>query len=275
MTKFAVALSVMFSALTAQAGLLESKVQSGTHQGENLLALVSQKVPARAVKDAFGFYDRYEGTKRTALIYSVGSEKNKPNVSDFVCDSTGVICRTETVQQTLFANTRYLVIFDLNQSSMTPRLHIVDLTTGDVTSLFASHGKGSTCPKDITRACTFISNRDSESSPLGFFVTGHTYFGEDGWTVPVVGLQASAAGVERNDVPTTIVIHGASYASPDFRRAHGYMGRSLGCPALSFDDIKAWKDRLQDGALFYFFHNSLPETSAPVSNIVAPITDVR
>ncbi len=267
MKKLALCISILFTGLVAQAGLLEMKIQTGSHQGESLSAVVSQKVPARAVNEAFAFYDRYTGTKRSALIYSIGPEKNKPNLSDFVCNSARTVCQTETVHQTLFANTRYLVIFDLNQSSMKPRLHIVDLTTGDVTSIFASHGKGSTCPGDITRACTFISNRDSDDSPLGFFTTGHTYFGDDGWTIPMIGLQGSALGVERNDVPTTIVIHGASYASSEFRRAHGYMGRSLGCPALSFDDIKTWKDRLQDGALFYFFHDSLPTTPAPVSNI--------
>ena len=154
---------------------------------------------------------------------------------------------------------------------MTPRFHMVNLNTGDVISLFASHGKGSTCENDPARACTFISNRDSESSPLGFFTTAQPYFGDEGWTIPMIGLQGPYPGTERNDVPTTIVIHGAPYASSEFRKKHGYMGRSLGCPSLSFQDIKTWKDELKDGVLFYFFHDSLPLENAPVSNIISKL----
>jgi|GEM_PF-268322 len=270
MTKLMILLAVLFQSLASQASLLEATIAQGPHQGESLLSVVSQTLPARAVHDAFTFFDTNQGVKRSALVYSTAPNAAKPPVTTYVCDKAGIVCKKEIVQQTLFANSRYLIIFDLNQSSMTPRFHIVDLTTGEVTSLFASHGKESTCPNDMTRACKFISDRDSGATPLGFFLTGHTFFGQDKWEIPLIGLQGPAVGAERNDVPSTIVIHGAPYASAAFRQLHGYMGRSLGCPALSFDDILAWKDRLQDGALFYFFHDSLPAQLAPVSNVVEP-----
>lgn len=269
MTKLILLIAITVSAFSAQAGLLEAKIQSGPNQGAGLYEVVSRKVPARALNEAFSFFDRYNGMKRSALVYSLTPKPGNSKLSIYDCDSTGVICKTEFIRQELFANKQFLVVFDLNQTSMLPRLHIVNLQSGEVTSLYASHGKESSCANDPTRACKFISHRDSEASPLGFFITGHTYFGEVGWTIPLNGIQGEAPGVLRNDVPTTIVIHGATYASPEFRRSRGFMGRSHGCPAISYNDLDAWKDRLQDGALFYFHHDSLPRELAPVSYLLS------
>lgn len=255
--------------LAAEAGLSDLSIESGPRQGQSLMSVVSEKVPARAVREAFAFFDKYQGQSRSALMYSIGPIA--PKLQGYQCDNTGVDCKTKTVIQQLFQNKQFIVIFDLNETSMKPRLHIVNLGTGEVKSLFAAHGKQSSCPKDPTRACKFISDRDSEASPLGFFLTGEVFFGEVGWTVEMSGLQGSALGATRNDVPTTIVMHGAAYASPEFRRTRGFMGRSYGCPALSYDDIRMWKDRLSKGALFYFFHNSLPTTAAPASSILSPL----
>ena len=252
--------------LAANASLKDAVISVGSNRGLSLLATVSKKVPARAVEEAFTFFDKNEGVRRTALIYPIAPVPPTNTFEDYICNLAPYECGGVSLVQRLFENQRFMVIFDLNASSMKPRFHIVDLVTGDVTSLYASHGKGSTCANDPSRACKFISDRDSEASPLGFFVTAQSHkLAKARWVIPLIGLQSAASGASRNDVPSTIVIHGAPYASAAFRRAHGYMGRSLGCPALAFSDIAAWKDRLQGGALFYFFHDSLPHESAPAS----------
>lgn len=251
-------------AVSAGASLSDAKIAVGPFHGQSLKSVVSKSVSPRAVDEAFAFYDRYEGSRRSAVMYTLGRLPGTKALG-YQCFQGRPDCETKVVSQTLFENKSYLVIFDLNESSMKPRLHIVNIQTGEVSSLFAAHGKESGCAKDLTRACRFISDRDSEASPLGFFLTGDLFFGERGWTIEMSGLQAAAPGVSRNDVPTTIVIHAADYATPEFRRKRGFTGRSYGCPAMSPDDVDTWKDRLKGGALFYFFHNSLPKNFAPVS----------
>lgn len=266
MNQLLLALVISLSALTAKANLLDAVITVGPNRGETLLATVSKKVPARAVEEALTFFDKNNGVRRTALIFPIAPVPPTNTLEDYICNMPPYACSSESVVQKLFENRRFIVIFDLNQSSMRPRFHIVDLMTGDVTSLHAAHGKGSTCANDPSRACNFISDRDSEASPLGFFATGKSHkVVKERWVIPLVGLQGAGPGASRNDVPSTIVIHGAPYASPEFRRAHGYMGRSHGCPAITYSEIAAWKDRLQGGALFYFFHDSLPREAAPAS----------
>src|SRR5262249_13878496 len=71
---------------------------------------------------------------------------------------------------------RYMVIFDLNLHASLPRLHIINLQTGYIRSVLASHGRGSDCGgKRVGYACKFISDRESEASPLGFFATDELF----------------------------------------------------------------------------------------------------
>ena len=77
---------------------------------------------------------------------------------------------------------------------------------------------------------TKFSNRvNSKKSSLGFFLTNETYFGSNGYSLRLDGLEP---GINNNARKRTIVIHGAKYANPDFIKKTGRLGRSWGCPAL-------------------------------------------
>ena len=56
-----------------------------------------------------------------------------------------------------------------------------------------------------------------------------------------------------------IVVHGASYVSPEFAERHGRLGRSWGCPALRPAVARPIIDAIKDGgALFAYYPNRGP-----------------
>jgi hypothetical protein len=235
----------------ARAGSLEDYViPSGPHAGQKLIDVVrndKSHIPHRAIQEAFDFFDRYRGTSRSFKYLSLGPDPGNGNVTELF---SNVLTGTGPT----IGNPRYMVIFDLDLNSSLPRLHLIDLTTGEIVSVQAAHGKGSECGAGF--ACKFISDRDSDASPLGFFSTGTLYTGENeerqiGPTIRLNGLEGASNGFSGNDFPSTIVIHGAPYVS------NGHAGHSLGCPALNPTVIGELKDKLKDGALFYFYHASL------------------
>jgi hypothetical protein len=145
-----------------------------------------------------------------------------------------------------------IVIFDLDASSISDRLHIIDLATGSVESVQAAHGSGSECKgKRVGFACTFISDQESKASPLGFFVTGQTYLAHAGPAIRLYGLESPSYGFSGNDVASNIIIHGADYVQKN------HVGLSWGCPALNPSVLERVKNKLRPGTLFYFYHSSL------------------
>ena len=65
-------------------------------------------------------------------------------------------------------------------------------------------------------------------SSLGFYLTGSTYRGKNGYSLLLDGLEKGINDCARE---RAIVVHGAAYANPSVCRG-GRLGRSFGCPAL-------------------------------------------
>ena len=78
---------------------------------------------------------------------------------------------------------------------------------------------------------------------LGAFVTGADYYGQHGLSLKLHGLEAQNDKAEER----YIVIHGASYVSPDRDK----MGRSWGCPALEKGVAEELIPILEGGAFVY------------------------
>jgi len=55
----------------------------------------------------------------------------------------------------------------------------------------------------------------------------------------------------------SIVIHGAKYVSDDFIRKHGRLGRSHGCPALSFSSFQQVIDLIKGGSCLFIYQDAL------------------
>lgn len=247
--------SFIFTFQAAAAPLRERVIRSGPHAGQKLIDVVEDytvpgeslgarvHIPSKALRDAFNFFDRYAGTTREYNY--IGVNLKSPGLQ--------YLGGIKTTTGPTIAKQRYMAIFDLNLKSSLKRLHVINLETGEVRSAEVAHSYTTDCgSKKPGYACSFISHVDSESTPLGFFSTGEVYNGEEhGEALTMNGLELVSNGFEGNNVPSTIVIHRASYVF------EGHAGRSHGCPAVSKDNIAWVRNNLRDGALFYFYHARL------------------
>mgnify|MGYP006077459325 CR=1 FL=1 len=92
-------------------------------------------------------------------------------------------------------------------------------------SSLASHGINT----GNETSCLFSNTDSSYQSSLGIYVTGTPYVGNFGPSINLHGLSyGNNLAFDRR-----IVIHGADYCSTDHIAKYGFLGRSLGCIALS------------------------------------------
>jgi hypothetical protein len=86
-----------------------------------------------------------------------------------------------------------------------------------------------------------------KSSP-GFYVTGHTYNGSNGYSLKLTGLEN---GINDKALQRAIVMHGAPYVNESYIARQGYIGRSQGCPAVPVKDAKKIINTLKNGSCLY------------------------
>ncbi|MCE8016095.1 hypothetical protein HOP62_08390 [Halomonas sp. MCCC 1A17488] len=119
-----------------------------------------------------------------------------------------------------------LAVIDFSRPSSEPRLWVFDLA--EEALLFeelVSHGRGS----GDAEATLFSNTPESHQSSLGLFRTMNSYYGSNGYSLRLEGLEA---GVNDLAYQRAIVIHGADYVSEAFIQKTGRLGRSHGCPAV-------------------------------------------
>lgn len=141
-----------------------------------------------------------------------------------------------------------LTIIDYSQSSKEKRLYVIDLKseTLDINTL-VSHGRNS----GYEFAKSFSNKLSSNKSSLGFYITKNTYFGENGYSLK---LQGTEPGFNDKALQRAIVMHGAPYVAESIIWQKGYLGRSLGCPAVPFELHKQIIDKIKNGnALFVYY----------------------
>lgn len=138
-------------------------------------------------------------------------------------------------------------LVDFGVSSGVPRFQIVDLEKGRVmANWLVAHGRGSD-PANTGLVQKFSNRPGSNASSRGSFLVGDTYFGKHGRSRQLHGLDGD------NDMAfeRAIVIHGARYVSSALSLAHGRIGRSLGCFAVSNRTIGDVLDQLCPGRLLF------------------------
>ena len=123
-------------------------------------------------------------------------------------------------------NPDVLSIVDFSLPSTKKRLFVIDMKNKLLLfNTLVSHGRNS--GKDIANA--FSNKLNSFKSSLGFYVTGNTYTGEHGYSLR---LEGEEAGINDNALSRGIVMHSADYVNEALAKTQGYIGRSLGCPAI-------------------------------------------
>ena len=142
-----------------------------------------------------------------------------------------------------------LTIIDYTMASTQKRLWVVDLKNKQVLyNSLVAHGKYS--GENYT---TNFSNRmGSLQTSLGLFLTEETYFGHDGYTLRLAGLEK---GFNDNARDRLIVFHGAPYVNQKFAAAAGRIGRSWGCPAVEAPLAKPIIDTIKGGSLIFSYSN--------------------
>jgi L,D-transpeptidase catalytic domain len=144
--------------------------------------------------------------------------------------------------------TDVLTVCDFTQSSSSKRLYVIDVAHQKLLyNTYVSHGMNS----GVEYATSFSNRANSFKSSLGFFVTSKTYFGRNGLSLKVKGLEKGY-----NDLAAKrhIVLHGSDYITPQYLKDNGEMGRSLGCAAmpnvLSPKIIKT----IKNGSCLFIYH---------------------
>jgi hypothetical protein len=154
----------------------------------------------------------------------------------------------------LIQNQNWLSIIDFTLHSGTPRLYVMNLTNGQVDTLFVAHGRGSD-PTHTGYAHRFSNTPNSLMTSLGFYLVAEAYDGKWGRAARMDGLQESNSNARER----AIVMHGANYVDG----SRDKMGRTWGCPAVELKWIDTLVRRLTGRSLLYAYVEGLSPESAP------------
>jgi hypothetical protein len=141
-----------------------------------------------------------------------------------------------------------LAVIDFSLPSTQPRLWVFDLKHREL--LFkelVSHGQGS----GNAMASVFSNVPDSHQSSIGLFRTLNSYYGRNGYSLRLEGLES---GVNDLAYQRAIVIHGADYVSESFIEKTGRLGRSYGCPAVRQEVAGPLIDSLKDNQYLFTYY---------------------
>ncbi|MEI7983458.1 MAG: murein L,D-transpeptidase catalytic domain family protein [Bacteroidota bacterium] len=145
-------------------------------------------------------------------------------------------------------NSNILTIADFSQSSKKKRLYVIDLKNKALLfNTYVAHGRNT--GEEFAK---YFSNKlGSCKSSLGFYVTKNHALGAN------VGLSLIIDGVEKgfndNALKREIIMHGAAYATENFIRRTGRLGRSFGCPSLPPDLIKPVIETIEKGTCLFIY----------------------
>ncbi len=143
-----------------------------------------------------------------------------------------------------------LSVCDFSLSANKPRLWVIDLDAKKVLfNTLVAHGEGT----GEEYAGAFSNLPDSHQSSLGFYITGDTYMGNNGYSLRLAGMDT---GYNDRAMDRAIVMHGAAYVSERFIRANRRIGRSWGCPAVPVEFSRPVINTVKDSTcLFVFYQN--------------------
>jgi len=166
----------------------------------------------------------------------------KKNVFFYACKGYQYLLSRQKLQKASL-----LTICDYTQSSTHKRLYVIDIQNGGVLyNTYVSHGKNS----GSEFATSFSNKTESHKSSLGFMITGNTYMGKAGYSMYFEGQEK---GINSNVRARAIVMHGSNYVDEKKADESNGMGRSFGCPAVSYGEHKKIIDAIKGGSCFFAY----------------------
>jgi hypothetical protein len=146
--------------------------------------------------------------------------------------------------------TDVLSICDFSQGSASRRLYVIDIVRHRlIYRTYVAHGICS----GSAYANSFSNSSESHKSSLGFYVTGETYFGGNGLSLRIDGLDRGYNTMARR---RNIVIHGAPYVSERILSKFGVMGTTFGCPAIPEEMTTEIIPVVKGGTCFFIYYPS-------------------
>ncbi len=141
-----------------------------------------------------------------------------------------------------------LTIVDFTKSSKQKRLAVIDLKSNTVVySTVVAHGRNT----GAEYARSFSNQPSSNKSSLGFYITQETYMGAHGLSLKLDGFEK---GINDKARERAIVMHGADYANEKRISGRGYLGRSLGCPAVPPQLTRKIIQKIKNGNCLFVYY---------------------
>ena len=146
-------------------------------------------------------------------------------------------------------NKELFSIIDFTKDCNSKRFYTIDLEKMKIVYYtYVAHGK-----KSGERMATSFSDAvESNKSSIGFYVTGNTYNGGNGYSLI---LHGDEKGYNSNLAKRSVVVHAADYANEDYIARNGRMGRSLGCPALPENIYKQVIETIKEKTMIFAYYN--------------------
>lgn len=159
-----------------------------------------------------------------------------------------VTAYNNAVKQGIAVNKEIVTVIDYSLPSNEKRLWVLDLENEKVLfHTFVAHGKysGENTPD------SFSDRPGSLQSSIGVFLTKGTYFGHEGYSLVLQGLEK---GYNLHAESRRIVVHGAPYVSKELVDEYGRIGRSWGCPAVERELAVPIINTIKEGSLVVAYY---------------------
>ena len=146
-------------------------------------------------------------------------------------------------------NANIVTIADYSQSSNKKRLYVIDLKNKKLLfNTYVAHGRNT----GDEYAKSFSNEEGSLKSSLGFYITENPIVGSHtGFALLINGVEK---GFNDHAIKRAIIIHAADYATENFIKKYGRLGRSLGCPALPPDMNKPIIEKIKGGTCLFIYN---------------------
>ncbi|HZL08583.1 MAG TPA: murein L,D-transpeptidase catalytic domain family protein [Prolixibacteraceae bacterium] len=146
-------------------------------------------------------------------------------------------------------NPNIVTIADYSQSSNKKRLYVIDLKNKKLLfNTYVAHGRNT--GEEYARS--FSNEEGSHKSSLGFYITEHSIVGSHtGFSLLINGVEK---GFNDHAVERAIIMHAAEYATENFIKKYGRLGRSYGCPSVPPEMNKPIIDAIQGGTCLFLYN---------------------
>ncbi|KTD63606.1 hypothetical protein Lsan_1039 [Legionella santicrucis] len=171
-----------------------------------------------------------------------------PNLNPLVINK--VLTTLRCVDQYNVDHNNILTIIDYSLPSNEKRLWVFDLKAKRLLFYtYVSHGI-----KSGALMTNYFSNKyNSKASSIGVYQTQQAYYGRDGLSLRLDGLDRS---FNDNASNRAVVMHSGWYVEESFIKKYGRPGRSWGCPALPLENSQAIINTIKDKSLLVIYYPS-------------------